>query len=469
MIKRCTSTCGRSLDQGRKLDVAVTWSGRNPTNVMFSTQRLLGRMLNPMTGLVQMIGFVSHDSNEFRLLTAGAELTGVHVLRDRPRPEVGYYHIGGTGTYTDEVLIRCLGETAERYAHFVSDTFHRQRVRVASYDELTALGETVIAANKLTFFSDQQLDQPQFPYKRFGRHDPIGWIWLQSLVGGHERWVPAQLILVGYLGRPGEQRILSSVTTGSAAHTHPGAALRNALRELIQIDSAMGHWYSSSIAPRIEWDQRVAPIRSLIDLHSPRSLPRPEFYLLQNPDLPGFSVACVVRRPGEVPAAGIGLGMDLRLNRALYAALMEGVGVIQLAKKGLIDRASAGLGTQQIDPYSIYDLDSNVWFYALPENAGLIDTKFAGKESVAARDLPADREVDPWEESRILAGAFRETGKELYWLDLTTPDIYDLGLVVARAWSPDTLSLCMPSAPPSEHHRFRAYGGLTNLLPHPYP
>jgi thiazole/oxazole-forming peptide maturase SagD family component len=436
---------------------------------MFATQRLLDRMLNPVTGLTQMIGFVSHDSDEARFLTAGAELTGVHVLRDRPRPEVGYYHIGGTGTYLDEVLIRCLGETAERYAHFISDTFRRERVRVASYDELAALGENVIAAEKLAFFSGQQLDRPQFPYKRFRCHDPIGWIRLQSLAGGEERWVPAQLVLVGYLGRPGEQRILSGVTTGSAAHTHPGAALRNALRELIQIDSAMGQWYSSSIAPRIEWDQRVAPMRSLIDNHSPRRLPLPEFYLLQNPDLPGFSVACVVRRPGEVPAMGVGLGMDLRLNRALYAALIEGVGVIQLAKKGLLDRANSGRGAERIDPDAIYDLDTNVWFYASPENADLIDTKFNGKASIAARDLPADREVDPWEESRLLAGAFRETGKELGWLDLTTPDLHDLGLFVARVWSPDTLSLCMPSAPPLEHRRFVAYGGATNVLPHPYP
>ena len=457
------------MHQGVRLDLAVVWTGRNPTNVLFDTHRLLGRMLNPMTGLIQMIGFLSHDSNEARFLTAGAELTGVHLLRDRPRPEVGYYHIGGTGTHLDEVLIRCLGETAERYAQFISDTVLRERVRVASYNEMKEAGENVIAAEKLTFFSDQQLDRPQFPYKRFSRHDPIGWIQLRSLIGGEYCFVPAQLVLVGYLGRPGEQRILSSVTTGSAAHTDAGAALRNALRELIQIDSAMGHWYTPSVAPRMIWDQRVRPMRELIDRHFPRSRPPPEFYLLQNPDLSGFSVACVLRRPGEAPAVGVGLGMDLRLNRALYAALIEAVGVLQLAKKGLIDRAASGRETQQIDPSAIYDLDTNVWFYALPENADLIDAKFAGKESVLAADLPPDHAADPSEECRLLASAFRKTGKELYWLDLTTRDIRDLGLVVARVWSPDTLSLSMPSAPPVEHRRFGAFGGAANMLPHPYP
>jgi len=68
-----------------------------------------------------------------------------------------------------------------------------------------------------------------------------------------------------------------------------------------------------------------------------------------------------------------------------------------------------------------------------------------------------------------LIAAFKETGKELAFLDLTTPDIADLGFRVARVWSPDTLSLSLPSAAPVLHPRFRAYGGVIRESPHPYP
>jgi hypothetical protein len=64
---------------------------------------------------------------------------------------------------------------------------------------------------------------------------------------------------------------------------------------------------------------------------------------------------------------------------------------------------------------------------------------------------------------------FRDAGLRLVTLDLTTPDLADLGFVVVRVWSPDTLSLALPSAPPTAHRRFGAYGGATHRDPHPYP
>jgi ribosomal protein S12 methylthiotransferase accessory factor len=54
-------------------------------------------------------------------------------------------------------------------------------------------------------------------------------------------------------------------------------------------------------------------------------------------------------------------------------------------------------------------------------------------------------------------------------IDLTTPDIRDLGLRVLRVWSPDLLTLCLPSAPPLAHPRFGDYGGVGEEKPHPYP
>jgi len=70
---------------------------------------------------------------------------------------------------------------------------------------------------------------------------------------------------------------------------------------------------------------------------------------------------------------------------------------------------------------------------------------------------------------RHLVDGFAGTGKELVFLDLTTADIRDLGFYVVRVWSPDTISLSLPSAPPVMHPRFQAYGGIRNEAPHPYP
>jgi hypothetical protein len=79
---------------------------------------LTRRMLSPLCGLDRRVGYVLRGRHGPRFLVAGGELTGVHVLLGEPEP--GSYHIGGTGVFPREALVRTLGETVERYAQFVA-------------------------------------------------------------------------------------------------------------------------------------------------------------------------------------------------------------------------------------------------------------------------------------------------------------------------------------------------------------
>ena len=69
----------------------------------------------------------------------------------------------------------------------------------------------------------------------------------------------------------------------------------------------------------------------------------------------------------------------------------------------------------------------------------------------------------------LLINQFISTGKELLYLNLTTHEAKELGFVVTRVWSPDSLSLCLPSMVQKAHARFQAYGGVKHVHPHPYP
>jgi hypothetical protein len=73
------------------------------------------------------------------------------------------------------------------------------------------------------------------------------------------------------------------------------------------------------------------------------------------------------------------------------------------------------------------------------------------------------------EQLSVLISSFKNSDKELLFCDLTCVEAADLGFVVPRVWSPDTLSLCLPSAPLTQHPRYQSYGGLAHELPHPYP
>lgn len=116
------------------------------------------------------------------------------------------------------------------------------------------------------------------------------------------------------------------------------------------------------------------------------------------------------------------------------------------------------------------DLDSNVTHYALQAHTREIDAKFGSIPAVPAHGLePDQRDADPARDAQRVIEAFHARGKELYFMELTTDDIRQLGFFAIRVWSPDILGLCLPSAPPQAHDRYAAYGGFANDAPHPYP
>jgi len=430
-------------------------------------------MISPLCGLDQRINFILRSRDEPQFVTAGAEMTGVHVLRGQPRPKIGSYHIGGSGIFLEEALIRSLGETVERYSQMVAEIGLKEEIIPAPFDDLARRGEPTLPASRFSFFSKLQYSQAGFPFVPFSPDMTLGWYRSISVPDGLQILVPAQFLFVGYnlKSERGEKCIYPAVTTGTASHTVATLAIRNCLLELIQIDSAMGHWYSSAIAPKIFLDERVAAIDKIVALRFLASEWIPEFYWLPNADLSAFTVACVIRSSSnKSPASVVGLGCDTRLVAAMYKALLEAVAVIQLSKLILLDRAIGERSeSPEINRRRIYNLDDNVALYADPRQQEVIDTKFQRGTQISASELPPDPKLSTDAEIRQLISCFEATGKLLFVFDLSSHDVRQLGFTTMRFWSPDVLSLCLPGAPPVEHPRFAAYGGFAHDVPHPYP
>lgn len=446
-----------SMSDTAVLDVRVDEAARHDVD------RLRARLHSPLCGLLPTFGFVAGTADAPAIATSGADLTGVHVLLGAPAPRAGAYHIGGAGRTYAENVIRALGETVERYAAHIAVLGGGLPRHFATYTDLCRDEPRVLPIDRLPLFRPEQLAKPGFPFAAADPDRPLGWVEVDSLVDRERWWVPAQLILVGYLPRvaDGEPWLLPAVTTGTAAHrTHPPALL-NALHELTQLDAAMGHWYGARPAVRIVSDARTRALDDLVAKTVPRDVPPPEFYLLPNADLPGFAIACVLRS-SRMPAVAVGLGSDDVLTRAMDKSLLEASGVRGLAlwRLALDEPVTDG-------PF--FDLDSNVAYYGRPEHAHLVLDRFAAGPAVAASSLPPDDTRPLAARVRGYVARFRETGKRLYYADLTTTDVHAAGFAVVRVWSPDTVSLPFPDAPPAAHPRFADYGGYIDHGPHPYP
>jgi thiazole/oxazole-forming peptide maturase SagD family component len=430
---------------------------------------LLDRMLSPLCGLDQRLSVGRLSDVSPRVISIGAELAGVHVLSGAAAPKAGAYHIGGMGLRLEHAIVRALGETVERYAQLTAHGFGLHPIRFGTIDELRRSGLDLLAPEAIACFTPDQYATPGFPFAPFRGDMPLGWIEGNDLAGGPSTWVPAQPILVGYQAQPqcGEERIVSGVTTGTAAHRTRDRALLNAILELIQIDCAVGHWYSVSPSHPILPDERLAGIMEIIRERAGRS-PAPQFVWLPSPDLPGFAIACLYRSDdGGVPALAVGLGCSLRLDEAVYKAWLEAAGVRQLAVLTLL-QSETDRNRERGDG-GFFDLDSNVAWYAAGNDDDAVTSRFAGGKPYRSGSLPADPSCAPDEAVDLLVDAFRAAGKPLYHWDLTPSDVASLGFVVERVWSPATFSLPLPSAPPAAHPRFFDYGGFDHARPHPYP
>lgn len=432
------------------------------------TSRLRRRMHAPLCGLMPQLGFLTRPRYAPRLMVSGGDLTGVHVLRDQPRPKLGSYHIGGYGIRPHESHIRTLGEVVERYAGYVAAVSGAFPVRFVPEADLA--DEPHFPVGSYAPYTQEQLASEGFPFRRPRPGEPLGWSRLTCLRDGTDTWVPAQLTTVGYVVRDaeGEPWVQPAVTTGTAAHTDPHKAALGALQEMVQIDAAVGHWYGGTRSVRIRPGARSAALLRIVARHCHPLGGQPEFHLLPSADLPGFTVACLIREPGgQIPAVAVGLGIDVRLESAMYKAFLEGVGVRALATWTSVQDHATGAAT---DDEAIFDLESNVVLAASPKGARVVEERYGDCEEASADDLPPDpATTDPEACVRTLVRAFHDTGKRLYGGDLTTVDAAELGFVVARFWSPDLLTLPLPSAPTAAHPRFPAYGGFQRHAPHPFP
>jgi thiazole/oxazole-forming peptide maturase SagD family component len=423
-----------------------------------TTRRLLDACYSPLCGLSRRIGFFRRSPGDPLVLTAGGDLTGVHVLRGAPAPKDGAYHIGGSGLFYEEVLVRVLGETVERYSQLIAGPILRSRSRFCS---LGALDNPGVDAAQLGMFSDQQHANPRFPFARYEAHHDLSWIEGRSLTTSTIRWLPAQLAVVGWVRGHSEPFIAPGMSTGTAVHKTRERALAGALLELVQVDAAIGHWYSNDIAPRIKiGGSRTKSFERLLQNAFRRTRVDPDFYFLRSPDLPGIAAACVLRSD-DFPARAVGLGIAFDLETALYRSLLEACGVRQLAKVVGIDVT----GSLAADAF--FDLDRNVFWYAQPDNAHQIDSKFQGEVDIA--DLPPDSREGATHIVREIIDAARTADIQLYEVGLPISEARVLGLSAARVWSPNLLAVPLPSAPPLAHPRFRRYGKLDGWKAHPYP
>jgi len=383
----------------------------------------LRRAVSSYTGIVRTLEECLAFTAEPRLFRAVCEIKGTGELLGSPLLHCA--GIGGAGATRAEAAVAAVGEALERYS---ASYVPQERLVVATAAEL---GEDAVAPERFALFSESQYTTAGFPFRRFTSDSLVAWVEATALPDGARAWVPAELVYLGD-ARLGERLIGYATSSGAACAEARVDALERGLCELLERDAFMITWSERITLPLLDWSDS----RELVELDRRFFAPTGLEYAAV--DLSAFhgvpSVLGIARAPRGFPGAlGVGAGTAATVERAWFKALAEAFGARSAgAKLSLLEPGSYGpLGE------GVRTFEDHIRYYADDRRAAAADFLDASQARNSVRDvapLPRDR-------VGALCSCVTAAGSSAYAVDVTSPDVAELGLVVMKVVAPELCAL----------------------------
>jgi len=383
----------------------------------------LRRATSSYTGIVRTLDECLAAPSEPRLYRATCEVAGTTELLGSPLAHVA--GIGGAGTTRAEAACAAVGEALERYsASFVP----REALVVATAREL---GGSAVDPTRFALFSERQYAGAGFPFRRFTPDTKVAWTAGEALPHGEPVWLPAELVYLGDAG-VGERPVGYATSSGAACAEARGEALARGLCELLERDAFMIAWAAQLSLPLLDWtgDARLVELDERYFASTGLEYAAVDLSVFHR--LP--SVLGVVRAPRGCPGAlGVGAGTAPTVERAWFKALAEAFAAraagVKLAL--LDDREYGGHGE------GVTSFDDHIRFYAREQRvapAAFLDSS-AARTSVAGVPKLDGNAVS------ALCERVHAAGSSAYAVDVTSPDVAELGLVVTKVIAPELCAL----------------------------
>jgi ribosomal protein S12 methylthiotransferase accessory factor len=363
------------------------------------------------TGIVGRVEECLHGTAEPALFQATCALPAGEELVGAPLGHL--FSVGGCGSSRAEAAGAAVGEALERYS---ATYVPAAKLVVASAREL---GEAAVSPERFGLFSERQHSTPGFPFRRLTDDSRIAWVEGRPLGGGAPSLLPAELVFLGPAALGDGAPIAYATSSGLACDVSPARAVVSAALEVLERDAFMLAWSNRLSLPLLDPGEaceadvfRRTGLRfAAVDLSAVHRLP---------------CVLGVVRAPEGVSGAlGVGAAAAPTIERAWWKALAEA-----------FSARAAGVKLALLDPAGaerpVTSFSDHIRRYADHRHAGATAFLDAG---------PARRGFDsvPPLTGDVLRGVgerIEAAGSEAYAVDVTAPDVAELGLTVMRVVAP---------------------------------
>jgi len=379
-------------------------------------------------------------------------------------------HQGAAGFSWEEAAAGAIGEAIERYC---AACYEWNDLVYANQEKL---GDQAVGMDRFSLYTSDIYDDARFPLVRW-RSDKKGyWVRGKSLMTGKPAYIPAAMVYIPYrIRNKAESDFWAvAVSSGQACHTNPNKALFSGLCEVIERDAFM-----------ITWMRRIPPIR--IDYKSDPEVS--DIFLTHfdgsNLDFHVFDISLDIRIPtmlclawGEThrgPFVAVGAATHTSERKAILKSIKEAAQGANWARQLVLTRSD---WRPTVDFSNLIIFEDHVRLYCEPEMGAQLNFIMQTSRSRP----PAERfyAVETEAELEICLSEIARNGLEAYVVDLTTPEMAELGFYVPKVFVPGLAHLtAIHKMPALATPRYRevieklALGDPVhqefNPVPHPFP
>ena len=332
----------------------------------------------------------------------------------------------GKGLTLEDAQVSALGEAVERYSgavHFAEELRYARR---------SELDSALDPCKLVLYHSSQYSDLPYAPYN----DNVLGWIPARSLVSGQEVLVPALAVFMNYRAHADEEFLFPITSNGLATGRTLLEAVWKAANEVLERDAFMVAWLNRLPAQRFSARSHpLSEVAELVESYRRRKVDIRLYRLPTDHDCAVFAGIALEMPTHGGPAVVIGLGADPDPGLASRKAILEVCQVRPALRRRLRNpEAQTRLRELLNDPRLVATIDDHDLLYAshesLPRLAFWLDTNEEPFVWPPRSTVPSAQSLES------LVAWLRDNGHDLIYVNLTPPDMAELGLYTARAILP---------------------------------
>ena len=325
----------------------------------------------------------------------------------------------------NSALIKTVGEVLERYSLCI---YRKKNLTWASFNELKG---KAVNPFKFPSFSKYRINPPFYVYENATQR--LQWVKGKSLIDQKEIFIPAQLVYVPYRFEEEEPVVSFPITTGAALHDSLERAILTGLLEVIERDAFMVSYLNK--LPR----QKIWPIstknKKLLYILEQLSKYRLELHLIDiTTDIPVYAVlAILIDKTGLGPAVTLGIKAALDIEDAIIGAIEECFNARPWIREVMFKTKPKQIKTIKKTPRLIYTKRDRGLLWSSVDIIKRLC--FFLNSTPKPLDIIASSHKTATNLNTLIKW-FRSEGREIFYVDVTIPQLKSNNLHVVKVLAP---------------------------------